>query len=110
MPAGAKAVFFCYRLPAEDLNLDPEQAWRGEAGRTGWYLLDLESEQIKEDATAIAEVVRSSKDTPRIVKMEPTSLREARLKIEKHIKNNYLKQVQAPIGVKPELRCWMEIN
>ena len=110
LPAGAKAVFFCYRLPAEDLNLDPEQAWNGEAGRTGWYLLDLENGQIKEDAVAIAEVVRSSKDTPRVVKMEAISLREARLKVEKHIKNNYLKQVQAPIGVKPELRCWMEIN
>lgn len=33
---GTKAVFLCYRLPAEDRTLPPEQAWDGEAGRTGW--------------------------------------------------------------------------
>ena len=30
--------------------------------------------------------------------------------LNKHIKNTYLKQVQAPIGVKPVLKCWMELN
>ena len=30
--------------------------------------------------------------------------------VERHIKNSYLKQVQAPIGVKPLLKCWMELN
>jgi hypothetical protein len=42
--------------------------------------------------------------------MEPGSLRDLRLKVEKHIKNAYLKQVQAPVGVKPILKCWMELN
>ncbi len=41
---------------------------------------------------------------------EPAPLRELRLKVEKHIKNTYLKQVQAPVGVKPVLKCWMELN
>ena len=31
-------------------------------------------------------------------------------RIEKHIKNSYLKRVDAPIGVKPRLCCWMELN
>ena len=30
--------------------------------------------------------------------------------LNKHIKNTYLKQVQAPIGVKPNLKCWMELS
>jgi hypothetical protein len=38
------------------------------------------------------------------------SLRDARLKVEKHIKNTYLKPVQAPVGVKPILKYWMELN
>ena len=31
-------------------------------------------------------------------------------KVEKHIKNTYLKRVDAPVGVKPALKCWMELN
>ena len=27
-----------------------------------------------------------------------------------HIKNTYLKRVDAPVGVKPSLKCWMELN
>jgi hypothetical protein len=107
---GTCAVFFCYRLPAEDKTVSPEQAWEGEAGRTGWYLYDVAREQIVEDASRIAEVIRSTLDTPRRVGQEAASLREIRLKIEKHIKNSYLKQVQAPVGVKPVLKCWMELN
>jgi len=33
-----------------------------------------------------------------------------REKIEKHIKNTYLKKVQAPLGVEPVLKAWMELN
>lgn len=25
-------------------------------------------------------------------------------------KNSYLKRVDAPVGVKPSLKCWMELN
>ena len=107
---GTKAVFLCFRLPAEDKTLPPEQAWEGEAGRTGWYLLDLASNQIHEDPPQIAAVIRSEVATPRVVKTQPSLLRDIRLKVEKHIKNTYLKQVQAPLGVKPVLKCWMELN
>ena len=107
---GTRAVFFCYRLPAEDKTLPPEQAWDGEAGSTGWYLLPLDGDQVLEDTAKIAEVIRSTMDTPRSVVIPPASLRDLRLKIEKHIRNTYLKQVQAPVGVKPVLKCWMELN
>ncbi len=30
--------------------------------------------------------------------------------VDKHIKNTYLKQIQTPIGVKPVLKCWMELS
>jgi hypothetical protein len=33
-----------------------------------------------------------------------------RANVEKHIKNSYLKRVDAPVGVKPTLKCWMELN
>ena len=107
---GTRAVFFCYRLPAEDKTLPPDDAWGGEAGRTGWYLYDLAREQITEDTHKIADIIRSTPETPRRLALEPASLRDLRLKVEKHITHTYLKQVQAPIGVKPQLRCWMELN
>ena len=34
----------------------------------------------------------------------------ARDRVAKHIKNTYLKRVDAPVGVKAVLRCWMELN
>jgi hypothetical protein len=40
---------------------------------------------------------------------QPT-LAEARAKAEKHLKNGYLRQVQAPVGVVPQLIAWMELN
>jgi hypothetical protein len=35
---------------------------------------------------------------------------DIRAKVEKHIKNGCLKRIDAPIGVKPELKCWMELS
>jgi len=106
---GTQAVFFCYRLPAEDKDLPPERAWEGEAGRTGWYLYLLADQIILEDPPKIAEVIRSTPDTPRVCRQKAETLHDIRLKIEKHIKNTYLRQVQAPVGVKPALKCWMEV-
>jgi superfamily II DNA/RNA helicase len=43
-------------------------------------------------------------------KVSKKTLSEIRAAVEKHIKNTYLKQVQAPIGVRPSLKCWMELS
>ena len=107
---GTRAVFFCYRLPAEDKAMPPELSWYGQANRTGWYLYALEDSAIIDEPSKIADAIRSRPETPRVTMIEQTTLREIRLKIEKHIKNTYLKQVQAPVGVKPTLKCWMELN
>jgi hypothetical protein len=32
------------------------------------------------------------------------------VKLEKHVKDTFLKQVQAPIGVKAKLKAWMELS
>jgi hypothetical protein len=42
--------------------------------------------------------------------LEQKDLTDIRLKVEKHIKNSYLKSLQAPIGVKPVLKAWMELS
>lgn len=48
--------------------------------------------------------------TERKVEQGVTKLADARKAIEKHIKDTYLKDIQAPIGAKPTLLAWMEIR
>ena len=109
----ARGVFFCYALPARPINeaLPVDQtAWTLEAGYVQWYLLDLDKGSILEEAPQIGDVIRSAPETPRRCEIAPETLKQAREKLEKHIKNTYLKKVQAPLGVEPVLRAWMEVN
>jgi superfamily II DNA or RNA helicase len=104
---GVRGVFFCYALPA----LDRESGeFTQEAGTTRWYLYDLGRDAIREEPGEIVDSIRSKPETPRECNMEQKTLFELRGKLEKHIKNTYLKRVDAPVGVKPTLKCWMELN
>ena len=106
---GVRGVFFCYALPALDKQKDPPE-FTEEAGTTRWYLYDLDRDAILEEPGEIVASIRSKPETPRKCTTEEKTLIELRGKIEKHIKNSYLKRVDAPVGVKPALRCWMELN
>jgi hypothetical protein len=104
---GALGVFFCYALPA----LDKEAGEFTEAaGTTRWYLYDLDRDAILEEPGEIIGSIRSERDTARICTTPEKTLVDIRKKIEAHIKNSYLKRVDAPVGVKPALKCWMELN
>ena len=105
---GARGVFFCYSLPA----LDKQQSdFTLEAGPTRWYLYDLDREEIIESTGPIIESIRSRPKTPRRCKMEEKTLKDIRQRVLRHIRNTYLKQVQAPLNApKPKLMCWMELN
>lgn len=111
----SKAVFFCYALPAPRADLEAQEqndaaAWSEETGRTAWYLYNLQTEQIDEEPTEIVNIIRSAPDTARQRVIADSTLAEIRAKVEKHIKNSYLRKVQAPVGVKPSLKAWMEIS
>lgn len=109
-----KAVFLCYALPAPrgpaEKTEGDDDGWSIDSGASRWYLYDIASEQVSEDAPAINAVVRCDASTPRRTEIAHPTLTEIRQRIEKHIKNTYLKQVQAPVGVKPVLKAWMELN
>lgn len=111
---GTRAVFFCFALPAleasKDANADESDAWSLVSGPTQWFMYDLASKQISEDAPKMMPAIRSAPEASRRTQIERETLADIRSKIEKHIKNGYLKRVQAPIGVKPVLRAWMELN
>ncbi len=102
----SKAVFFCYARPVKDA----EDNWSVEEGDVCWYLYDIESETITDDPAKIIALIRSEPATPRKCKIEQNTLSEIRKSLEKHIKNTYLKKIQAPIGVRPKLIAWMELN
>jgi len=108
----AQAVFFCYRLPRPDYSLtgdDDEHPWTEEAGETKWYLYDLATEAIYEEPAEIVDIIRSTPETPRVCRIEKQTLTDIRKQVEKHIKNTYLKRVQAPVGIQPKLKAWMEL-
>jgi len=104
--AQARAVFFCYRLPATEAATGE---WTEAASITRWYLYDLTTEQIEEEATRIFEFIHCEPDTPRQAVTPKTTLSEIRSKLDKHITNSYLKKVQAPIGAKSTLLAWLEL-
>lgn len=104
---GVCGVFFCYALPALDTEADE---FTEEAGIARWYLYDLDTDNILEEPGEIVGFIRSTPKTRRRCNMERKTLVEIRDRIRKHISNTYLKSVGAPIGVRPALKCWMELN
>tara|TARA_R110002096_G_scaffold432240_1_gene648765 strand:+ start:191043 stop:194168 length:3126 start_codon:yes stop_codon:yes gene_type:complete len=110
---GCKSVFFCYARPAHDVEESErsgQDTWTTTAGDVKWYLFDLDKDQIMEDAPSIIEFIKCEPDTARRLEMSQTALIDVKTKIEKHIKKTYLRKVQAPIGVRPVLKAWMELN
>lgn len=110
----AKGVFFCWALPGRKPEPDPQadeaENWTEADGRAAWYYYDLATGKIADTATQIAEMIRSTPETPRVITTPQDALRAAREAMERHIGNTYLRQVQAPAGVKPILKAWMELN
>jgi superfamily II DNA or RNA helicase len=105
---GSAGVFFCYRLPALDTEVDD---FTLEAGVTRWYLHTLPDGVLLDDPTQIANAIRSEPHTPRVCITDRPLVTNLRDSVLKHIKNSYLKQLDVPIGSpKPLLVCWMELN
>ncbi len=110
---GTRQVFFCYARPAHDKaasEASGEDVWTAEAGDVQWYLYDVASGDIREDAPMIVGAIRSTPETPRATQMEEAKLSDIRIAVEKHIAKTFLRKVQAPVGVKPVLKAWMELN
>ncbi|MBH52576.1 MAG: helicase [Chloroflexi bacterium] len=107
LPIGLRGVFLCYSLPALDSD---SGEFTLAAGFTRWYFYDNESDKIFDNPGQVVEWIRSSPETPRKLGTDKQTLIDIRTKVLNHIKNDYLKKVDAPIEVKPVLKCWMEVN
>ena len=105
---GSAGVFFCFRLPALDTEIDE---FTLEAGVTRWYLHTLPDGTMLEDPKRIADSIRSGPDTPRVCTTDQPLLTSLRDDMLKHIKNGYLRQLDAPITApKPQLVCWLDLG
>ena len=110
---GTKAVFFCYRIPRPDQTVRDaagDAEWTDAAGDTRWYVWDIATEKIHDDPAAIAALIRSGPETERRLDVDRRTLADTRKSVERHINNTVLKKLQAPVGVKAELKAWMELN
>jgi superfamily II DNA or RNA helicase len=114
-----KGVFACYRMPTiigpapkdlTEVRHEKADPAKEQTNEVRWYFWDAETEKVTETLEETWTAARCSKDTKRIIEKGVTELAPARKTIEKHIKNTYLKDVQAPIGAKPVLLAWMEIS
>ena len=105
---GARGVFFCYSLPALDKQYGE---FTLEAGPTRWYLYDLDRDDIIQTPGRIIDSIRSRPRTPRRCTTEEKTLKHIRQQVRRHIRDSYLRQVQAPLTApRPKLVCWMELN
>ena len=103
---GTRAVFFCYRLPVF-VNDD----WTTDGGPCRWLLADATANgTILDDVPGIADFIRSTPDTPRIVNLPTATVAELRKRVESHLKNTYLKSLGIPLPANVSLLCWMELN
>ncbi len=104
-PHNVKGLFLAYRMPGMQEGLQ---------GPVRWYFVDSASGQIHEGETDTAlqyawAAIRCVEGTERTAAPEPERVTQARKKVESHIKNTYLRAVQAPIGANPVLLEWMEV-
>ena len=92
---GDVGVFCCYRMPNDEVK---------------WYFYDAEIDEVFDDVKDIWSEIRCDKETARYTEEGPGRLRDALKKVEQHIRQKYLMQIQAPMGEKPKLIAWMEVS
>lgn len=109
---GVGGLFCCYRFPV--LVRQSEIADRKSQinlGEVRWYFRDhtgdiWESDRLEE----IANAIRSAPDTPRLTAASHEDLKAWRIEIERRCVSRHLRELQAPVGAKATLVCWMEVS
>ena len=124
---GRKGVFLCFRIPERIKQTDEQVAsgksplWSvsGGYGECRWFFYDIETEEILDQESggqeSISEqygIIACSPETPRVVSSgnELAGLKDIQKKVRKRIKNSVMRNLQAPVGVKPRLLFWMEVS
>ncbi len=105
----ARGVFAAYRYPARTLKDDLGNE-KTIPGVCRWYFHEFGSENVVEDLQAINSIVESSPETPRVVLNTMEELRKSLAIIDQQCVRKELKNMNALIGEKATLVCWMEVH
>ena len=62
------------------------------------------------EAGPIAALIRSTPENQRKTVVDRNTLSDLRKQVEKQLTAKFLRPLQAPLGVAPVLKCWMELN
>lgn len=97
--------FFCYELP----TMKADGSWSDGDGLYKWYVIDPELTTITETTYEIWKAIECKPEEVRALPCTEEQFTAARKAIESHIKRNYMRQVQAPMGKKARLVTWMQL-
>lgn len=100
-----KGYFFCYELPTKR----SDGSWSDGDGLYRWYFTDLENDLLTDNTYEIWKAILCNKEEPRVLTITEETFSKAKKKIDAYIKKNYMRAIQAPIGVKPRLVTWMQL-
>lgn len=101
-----KGIFFCYNLPTKC----EDGTWSNEHGINKWYILDSNSREINESTYEIWLAIKSCPDDIRNQNITEENFLKNRKIVESYINKTYMRSVQAPMGIHPELVTWMQLN
>lgn len=97
--------FFCYELPSKRAD----GSWTDGDGLYRWYLIDPENDIITDQTYEIWKAIKCEPDEARVLTITEEQFGAVKKKLETHIKKNYMRAIQAPVGVKPRLVTWMQL-
>lgn len=101
-----KGYFFCYELPVKRMD----GTWSNGDGLYKWFILDTATGNVLQQTFEIWNAIKCPSEEPRVFATTEIDFSEKRKTVEDFIKKSYLRVVQAPVGIKPRLVTWMQIN
>ncbi|MFA6541352.1 MAG: helicase-related protein [Bacteroidota bacterium] len=104
-----RGVFAAYRFPARSVT-DEQGNTKTVPGICCWYFHEFGTDSVVEDLGAIDKTIQSSPETPRHIADTMQELRKSLALIEQQCVRKELKNMNALIGEKATLVCWMEVS
>ena len=98
--------FFCYELPTKHAD----GSWTDGDGLFRWYMIDPQTNEVTSQVYEIWKAIQCKSDDKRVLDVTEEQFKTIRKMVEKHIKNSYMKAVQAPVEKKIRLVTWMQIE
>lgn len=105
LASNKKGLFFCYELPIKKAN----GSWSSGDGLYKWYLINPETKEVVDQAYEIWKSIKCDCDESRCFTVTEEEFKLIKKTMDLYINKNYLRIVQAPIGVKPRLVTWMQL-